>query len=141
MQIIDGDLSIDDRGKITFVNDFDFADVKRFYMIENHEKGFIRAWHGHQEEGKYVLVINGTIILGIVPFDGTNEEVQRFILSASKPQVIYIPPRNFNGFKTLTEDAKIMFFSTSTLEESMRDDIRKPAMMWSDSGIWKVESR
>jgi dTDP-4-dehydrorhamnose 3,5-epimerase len=39
---------------------------------------------------------------------------------------------------SLTVDAKIMFFSTSTLEESMKDDIRFPARRWDP---WHVEER
>ena len=38
-----------------FVNDFNFENVKRFYQVENHRQGFIRAWHGHKKEGKYIL--------------------------------------------------------------------------------------
>jgi len=40
----------DDRGFLRFVNDFDFSDVKRFYQVENHKKGFIRAWHDRDWE-------------------------------------------------------------------------------------------
>ena len=42
-EIIKGGVAVDDRGCVRFVNDFDFKDVKRFYQISNHEKGFIRA--------------------------------------------------------------------------------------------------
>ena len=43
-----------------------------------------------------------------------------------------------NGFKTLTPDAKLMFFSTSTLEESQGDDIRFDAYYWNP---WDVVER
>ena len=51
-----GGLFSDDRGHLRFVNDFNFEGVKRFYQVENHSKNFIRAWHGHEKEGKYVYV-------------------------------------------------------------------------------------
>ena len=38
----------------------------------------------------------------------------------------------------LTEDAKLMFFSTSTLQQSAGDDIRYDARHWD---IWTVEER
>jgi dTDP-4-dehydrorhamnose 3,5-epimerase len=44
-KIINGGIAPDDRGSVRFVNDFDFAKVKRFYQVENHRAGFIRAWH------------------------------------------------------------------------------------------------
>jgi dTDP-4-dehydrorhamnose 3,5-epimerase len=55
IQIIEGGLAVDDRGSIVFVNDFSFKDVKRFYQLENFSTNTIRAWHGHQKEGKYIL--------------------------------------------------------------------------------------
>ena len=38
-----GGQAVDDRGTVSFVNDFDFNNVKRFYQVENHRRGFIRA--------------------------------------------------------------------------------------------------
>lgn len=134
--LIKGDIAVDDRGKVSFVNDFDFAGVKRFYVVENHQKGFVRAWHGHKKEAKYVYVVTGAAIVGVTDLSGEN--VERFVLSADKPQVLYIPAGHANGFKTLTDDTKLIFFSASTLEESLGDDIRFDARKWD---IWEVEER
>lgn len=138
MELIKGGLSVDDRGKVTFVNDFDFSDVKRFYVVENHSRGFLRAWHGHEREGKYVFVVSGAAIVAYVPIRG-EWELNRVVLSADNPQILFIPPGNYNGFKTLTDDAKIIFYSTATLEESRDDDIRERADIW--RGIWEIEER
>ena len=46
--IINGDNFVDERGVLSFVNDFDFDKIKRFYQISNHKKNYIRAWHGHK---------------------------------------------------------------------------------------------
>ena len=136
VKMLDGGVAVDDRGQLSFVNDFDFSDVKRFYMVENHEKGFIRAWHGHKKEGKYVFVPSGAILVGAVNLE--TEEIDRFVLSSSKPQVLYIPPGYANGFMNLQENTKVMFFSTSTLEDSMGDDIR---FEWDKWNIWEIERR
>jgi|TARA_R100000081_G_C4707935_1_gene111220 dTDP-4-dehydrorhamnose 3,5-epimerase len=136
VKIIDGGVAVDDRGQLSFVNDFNFENVKRFYMVENHEKGFIRAWHGHKKEGKYVYVPSGAILIGAVDLD--TEQVDRFVLSSSKPQVLYIPPGYANGFMNLQDNTKVIFFSTSTLEESMGDDIR---FEWDKWNIWNIERR
>ena len=130
-KIIDGNLSIDDRGCVRFVNDFDFAGVKRFYQVENFDRTIIRAFHGHMKEAKYAYVVSGTVLICVVPMDHTknpskNAKVERFVLSSQKPTVLYIPPAHANGFKSLTDDAKIIFFSTSTLDESKGDDYRFP---------------
>lgn len=113
-------------GSIQFFNDFNFADIKRFYQISA-KKGQVRAWHGHKKEGKYVYVISGTINLGWVSMKTENSANQ--VLSASKPQIQFIPPGYYNGFKALT-NAKVIFFSTTSLEDSLDDDFREPAEKW-----------
>ena len=62
-RLISGNIGIDDRGEVGFVNDFDFAEVKRFYTVANHRQGFIRAWHGHKKEAKYVTVVQGAALI------------------------------------------------------------------------------
>jgi dTDP-4-dehydrorhamnose 3,5-epimerase len=146
-QII-GNTAVDDRGSLKFVNDFNFENVKRFYQVQNHCKNFIRAWHGHIKEAKYVYVVKGSILFGAVPMPsnipsdelGQNitSQPKKFILSSDKPSILYVPPNHANGFMTLTDDAIVQFFSTSTLEESKGDDIRFPYNTWN---IWNIEYR
>lgn len=135
-KLINGGVSVDDRGSVRFVNDFNFDGVKRFYQVENHSRGFIRAWHGHKKEGKYVYVVNGSALIGVVNME--SEEVSKFVLSSQTPKVLWIPPGHFNGFKSLEENTKILFFSTSTLEESLGDDIREDHDKWN---IWNEDYR
>ena len=142
-RLIEGEARVDDRGELLFVNDFSFEDVKRFYVVSNHQAGFVRAWHAHRHEGKYVLVLEGAAIVGAVQVDdwkapSRDNEVHRFVLSAARPAVLYVPPGFANGFKSLTADTKVAFFSTATLEESRDDDVRFDARYWD---IWNVEER
>ena len=138
-----GGLAADDRGELGFVNDFHFEGVKRFYTVSNHRQGFVRAWHAHRREAKYVTAVSGAAVVGAVAVDNwekpaTSLHVHRFVLSAHKPAVLYIPPGYANGFMSLTQDLKLMFFSTSTLEESAGDDIRFDSRHWD---IWNVVER
>jgi len=140
-----GDLAVDDRGALQFVNDFSFENVKRFYQVENYDVNVIRAFHGHKKEGKYVYVPAGAAIVcavAINDFDNPERfvKVERFILSDKKPEIVFIPPMYANGFKTLEKNTKIIFFSTSTLEESKGDDFRFPFDYWGEH-IWKTENR
>jgi dTDP-4-dehydrorhamnose 3,5-epimerase-like enzyme len=152
LNIINGGVSVDDRGSVRFVNDFDFNGVKRFYQIQNHEVGFIRAWHGHLREAKYVYVPKGAALIGAVHMErreylegigpdaliSPEGEPQRFVLSSESPKVLYIPSGHANGLMTLEKDTIIQFFSTSSLEDSLNDDIRFPHDKWD---IWDVEQR
>jgi dTDP-4-dehydrorhamnose 3,5-epimerase len=133
---IDGGLFADDRGFLRFVNGFDFSKIKRFYQVENHKKGFIRAWHGHKKEGKYIYVASGTALIGLVNLE--TEEVSKFTLTSQKPCILCVPPGYANGFKTLEDNTIIMFYSTSTLEESKGDDYR---FDWDKWDIWQEDYR
>jgi dTDP-4-dehydrorhamnose 3,5-epimerase-like enzyme len=141
--LISGGIAVDDRGSVSFVNDFEFSKVKRFYQVANHKQGFVRAWHGHKKEGKFVLVTSGSALVAAVKVDNWDNpskdlKPEKFVLTANKPSVLFIPAGYANGFMSLTLDAKLMFFSTLTLEESKGDDFRYPARLWN---VWEVEER
>ena len=145
IRVFEGGLAVDDRGAVSFVNDFDFKDVKRFYKIENFSKDVIRAFHGHLKEAKYVYVASGSIILVAAPMtDPANPsrdvKVSRFVLSARKPTIVFIPRGYVNGFRILEDHSQILFFSTSTLDESKGDDYRFPVDYWGQQ-LWAVENR
>ena len=138
-----GDVAVDDRGELTFVNEFDFAGVKRFYTVRNHRAGFVRAWHAHRREAKYMTVVTGAALVGAVASDdwdapSRDAPVKRFVLAAHRPRVLYVPAGYANGFMSLTADAHVVFFSTSTIEESLTDDVRYDPRHWD---IWTVEER
>ena len=59
-QLIKGNRVFDNRGSVRFCNDINFKDIKRFYTVHNYNKNFIRAWHGHLKEEKYIFSIRGT---------------------------------------------------------------------------------
>jgi dTDP-4-dehydrorhamnose 3,5-epimerase len=144
VRLIAGASHVDDRGVVSFVNDFDFARVKRFYTVENHMAGLVRAWHAHRLEEKYAHVVQGVALVAAVRIDNWDdppvpEKIDRFVLSAQKPAILHIPPGYANGFKSLTPDMKIMFFSTSTVEDSLKDDVRWPPDRFGD--VWKVMER
>ena len=138
-----GDVAVDDRGELMFVNEFDFAGVKRFYTVRNHRAGFVRAWHAHRREAKYMTVVTGAALVGAVAIDdwdapSRDAPVKRFVLAAHRPRVLYVPAGYANGFMSLTADAHVVFFSTSTIEDSLTDDVRYDARHWD---IWTVEER
>ena len=142
-ELLRGGLAVDDRGEVGFVNEFAFAGVRRFYTVRNHVTGFVRAWHGHRREEKYVLAASGAALVCCVEVDDWENpspelEVRRFVLSDRSPSVLHVPAGSVNGFMTLTPDATLVFFSTSTLEESLGDDVRFPARFWDP---WQVEER
>jgi len=141
--LMQGNIGIDDRGSVSFVNDFRFEGVKRFYLVTNHRAGFVRAWHAHRKESKYVIVVEGAAVVAAVSIDDWDRPdrhatVHRHVLSATRPAVLFIPAGYANGFMSLTDDTRLIFFSTSSLEESRGDDIRYDARYWNP---WEVAER
>ena len=142
-RLIEGAVAVDDRGSVSFVNDFDLAPVRRFYVVMNHRQGFVRAWHAHRHEKKYVTVLRGAALVCCVPIDdwdnpSPDQPVSRFVLSEQRPSVVEIPEGYANGFMSLTDDAAVLFFAPTTLEETTGDDVRYPARYWDP---WHVEER
>ena len=142
-KLIEGGLAVDDRGTLSFINDFDFAGVKRFYLVENHRAGFVRAWHGHRREAKHVVALAGSALVATVRIDdwehpSASLQPQRFVLSAKRPSVLYIPPGYANGFMSLSDDTKLMFLSNASIAESRQDDVRFDARYWD---VWAIQER
>lgn len=141
--LIKGGLAVDDRGRLTFVNDFNFSNVKRFYNIQNHQPKFVRAWHGHRNEGKYFFAAKGSFVVAVVKVDNWENpskdlKVHRFVMSDGNPSILHVPAGYANGNMNLTEDAVLSVFSDKSLQESLGDDIRFPSRLWDP---WSVEER
>lgn len=142
IQAIRGDKFVDDRGEICFVNDFNFDSVRRFYIVRNHSRNFVRAWHGHLNEGKYVYCVSGSAIVAAIRMEDMEKDnpvIFRTILSSISPTVLFIPAGYANGFMSLVDDMSLIFFSTSTLDQSKNDDTRYSADKFRH--VWKVEER
>ena len=143
ISFVGGGLSVDDRGRLRFCNDFDMTPVKRLYVVSNHAPQFIRAWHAHKNETKFAYVASGSALFGAVKVDDWTSpdraaEVPRFTLSEAKPGILEIPGGFAHGFKTLEPGTRVFFFSTSTMEQSLEDDYRYPFDYWDP---WEVVAR
>lgn len=126
--------SADERGQVTFVNDFDMTDVKRSYVVTNTLVKTVRAWHGHQNEKKWVTVQKGEFLVCVVKVDSfdnpdMNAEVKEYVLN-SENSVLFIPGGYANGAMNLTDENEIRYFSSVSLGESSSDDFRIDAQFW-----------
>ena len=142
-KLIKGKLFVDNRGKVAFNNNFNFKKIKRFYVVQNHAKNFVRAWHGHKKEAKYIMCLIGHAQLCAIKIDNFNKpskklKIEKWFLSDSSTDIVYIPPGYANGFMSLTDNTKLIIFSTSTLKQSLKDDYRYPSRYWD---VWKVEEK
>ena len=134
-QRIEGGLHVDVRGTVTFVNDFHFHGVDRFYTIQAHRPYEPRGWIGHQREQKWFFAVQGTVLVAVVQPDdwrlpAGNLPVERFVLSADKPGVLHVPAGYATGSLGLSEGAILMVFSSGIMQDVKADDYRFPVDTW-----------
>ena len=122
MIIIKGDRHIDSRGSVSYINEFDMSQVKRFYSIQP-DLGVRRAWQGHKLESKWFHVIKGRFRVKLRSLE-TQELLGDYELTDSQPAVLSIPKGMYNGFESLEEGSILLVFSDVTLEQSKSDDYR-----------------
>lgn len=135
--LIEGGRFEDLRGILSFVNDFDFKDVKRFYTILHKSSEPIRAWQGHIKEEKYFYVVRGSFCLAWVAVDDWENpskdlKAEYKILSDQKSEILYVPAGYANGIKALEDNSELLVFSTLTLEDSLEEKIRFDSSLWLD---------
>ena len=124
----------DHRGSLEFYNDIKLDEFKRFYIVNNPKKGTVRAWHGHKIEAKLVKVLKGEFVVCTVKIDNwDNPDKNALIDEIEMDQdsgILFIPPGFANGAINLIPDSKVMYFSSLSLEESIKDDHRFNSNFW-----------
>ena len=135
-ELFKGGISIDKRGSVSYNNNLLFRKkIKRFYLVQNFKKNFVRAWHGHKIEAKYILCIQGKAKVSAVKinnFKNPSKKIKpdHFILDGKLPSVVYVPPGYANGSKSISKDMKLLIFSSTDLKQSLKDDYRFPEKYW-----------
>ncbi len=136
-KVYKGGIAKDNRGSVAFNNSLQLKNIKRFYIVANKKKNFVRAWHGHKIEAKYMMCISGKAKIAAVKINNFKKpskktKVYNWIIDSKKPDVVYIPPGYANGTKSITKDMQILVLSTSSLKSSLIDDFRF------DKDFWKI---
>lgn len=137
IKVINGGIYSDSRGKISFVNDFDLKEIRRFYSIIHTDTKIIRAWNGHKFEKKWFYCIKGGFKLSLVKIDNwTNPSEnliqETFTLSENESKVIYVPGGYANGMKALIPNSIMLVFSDKTLEQATEDNWKFDVNLWSN---------
>ena len=135
--LILGGSHIDDRGVLSFVNEFDLTPIKRFYTITHPNAEVVRAWQGHQQEHKFFHVLKGSFVVAWVEIDNWESpsqdlKAEHVILKANEPSILTLPPGCANGLKALEANSQIMVYSDYLLNESGDDEFRFDKDWWFD---------
>lgn len=137
IEIIQGEIFNDHRGRISSLNAFDFEGVERFYIIHHPDKSVIRGWHGHKHEKKWFYCIKGSFVLAFVEpddWDSPSEDLSAeiFHLTEGDSKIICLPEGYANCVKALEDDSKLLVYSGKRLPEAYSDSWRYDSSMWVD---------
>ncbi len=137
IEIIEGEIFSDHRGEIYSLNNFEFEDVKRAYIIHHPDKSVIRGWHAHKHERKWFYCIKGEWTLGLIKIDDWDSPSPSLIptiinLTDKDSKLICVPAGYANCLKAKNDDAIIQVFSDVPLPEAYGDSWRYDSSLWID---------
>lgn len=138
-KVIQGGNFTDHRGTISYVNDFSFQDIERFYIISNSQENPIRAWQGHKLDAKNFYCLSGSFKIHFVKIDNWDNPSKDLIIetisvSESDCKVVHIPAGYANAIESIEANSKLISFSTLPLTRTKEDDVRFPSDYWYING-------
>lgn len=130
-EIITGSIHSDERGTLSYNNDFDASIIKRVYIIENINTDYIRAWQGHKIEQRWFSAINGSFKIQLIKIDNWEKPSKdcqsfTFIISAGKLDVLHIPGGYVSSIQSLEPNSKLLVMANYLLGET-KDEYRYEA--------------
>lgn len=126
--IISGNKHVDERGIISFNNDFNALGIKRIYLMENKDVFFIRGWQGHKIENRWFCATNGKFEVKLIKIDNwelpnQNLKSESFILTAGNMDVLMVPRGYITSIQSLETESKLLLMSDYLLGE-VKDEYR-----------------
>ena len=134
-KLIEGGNFSDNRGTLSYVNDFSFKDIERFYIISNSDAHPLRAWQGHKLDAKNFYCLSGSFRIHYLKIDNWENPskdlaIETVILTVSESKILHIPAGYANAIESLELDSKLISFSTLPLSNVSEDDVRYDANYW-----------
>lgn len=131
MKLVSGNRFSDERGVILYNNDFDFSEVKRMYVIQNHSDLKFRGWQGHKIEKRWYTCVHGMFRISIAKIDdwsnpSKNLKIIEVILSSyTGLDFLYIEPDHITLIESLESESKLVVYSNYKFGE-INDEYRFP---------------
>lgn len=118
----------DERGIITFNNNFDVSSIKRIYTIENHSIEFIRGWQGHEIEQRWFACMKGIFEISVIEVDdfinpSRNVAIQKYTLTDEVLTYLHIRAGCITAIQSKTENSKLLILADHKLGE-INDEYR-----------------
>ncbi len=129
-QYLEGKKHQDERGIVTFNNEFDASQIKRIYTIENHSSEFIRGWQGHKVEQRWFACIKGSFEISVIPIDDFEKLskdgiITKYLLTEEVLTYLHVPSGCITAIQAKENNSKLLVLSDYSLGEIV-DEYRFP---------------
>ncbi|MNK10385.1 hypothetical protein D3C87_284090 [compost metagenome] len=129
--IIKGGIHVDERGTLSFFNDFDMQHIKRFYIIEHNSEDTRRGWRAHKLEKRWFVVAEGEFVIVTVELTDWKSpdafaKQQSFSLKYAEGEILAIPPGYAFCLRAVVPNSKILVFADGRIEDAAKDDYLFP---------------
>ncbi|SFT33177.1 WxcM-like, C-terminal [Chryseobacterium formosense] len=126
--LLEGKKHHDQRGIITFNNDFDASAIKRIYTIENHSTEFIRGWQGHKIEQRWFACMKGCFEISVIEVNDFTEPskdltMQKYLLKEDTLTYLHIPAGCITAIQSKIGNSKLLVLADYGLGE-INDEYR-----------------
>lgn len=128
--LLEGKRHRDERGLITFNNEFDASQIKRIYTIENRSVDFVRGWQGHKIEQRWFASMNGSFEISVIEVDNfenpsKNVTIQKYRLNDKTLSYLHVPAGCITAIQALENQSKLLVLADHALGE-VQDEFRFP---------------
>lgn len=126
--LLEGKKHQDERGIITYNNDFDASQIKRIYTIENLSNNFIRGWQGHKVEQRWFACMQGSCEISVIVVDDFKNPskdltIQKYLLKNDVLTYLHIPSGCITAIQAKEEESKLLVLADFNLGE-INDEYR-----------------
>ena len=127
-ELLEGNRFEDERGIITYNNDFDATKIKRIYTIENHSTKYIRGWQGHKIEQRWFACMKGSFEISVIVVDDFNQPsknltIQKYILTDEVLTYLHISAGCITSIQSIVPQSKLLVLADYALGE-INDEYR-----------------
>ncbi|MBB5332743.1 WxcM-like domain-containing protein [Chryseobacterium koreense] len=128
--LLKGSFHQDERGVITFNNDFDAAEIKRIYTMENRSPDFVRGWQGHKIEQRWFACVAGEFEISVIEIDDFENPskdlmISKYILQDKALTFLHAPAGCVTAIQAKKEGSKLLVLADYGLGE-IQDEYRFP---------------
>lgn len=128
--LLEGKKHQDERGIITFNNEFNASQVKRIYTIENSSTDYIRGWQGHKIEQRWFACMKGSFEISVIKVDDFEKPskeltIWKYLLTDDILTYLHVPAECMTAIQSKEYNSKLLVLSDYSLGE-IADEYRLP---------------